>query len=49
MNDDLEEQVKLFSDQKLHKSVKYHLDKLTRFRKAYRLDDVYTPLEIRIL
>ena len=36
------------SDQKLQETVKYHLDKLTRFRKVYRLDGVYTPLGIRI-
>ena len=36
------------NDQKLQETVKYHLDALTRFRKVYRLDGVYTPLGIRM-
>lgn len=36
------------NDQKLQETVKYHLDTLTRFRKIYRLDGVYTPLRIRM-
>ena len=36
------------SEQNIQETVKYHLDTLSRFRKVYRMDGVYTPVDVRM-